>query len=222
MTNIFIIIPTLVIAGTPFAAFAHEGYVLNEAIAHFWGNPLALFIAAIFLGIVTGGAVYIRKKNAPLAFRWGVGVGAIIMFLLFALPGTAPSSSSLPETSQLSGAVATVYKSASCGCCGGYIEELERQGATVLVEVVDEKRLAEVKVEHGVAPEFQSCHTTIIDGYVVEGHVPIEAVAKLRAEKPAVRGITLPGMPSGTPGMPGPKFGPFEVKDLSGGAFMQI
>ncbi|OGZ06799.1 MAG: hypothetical protein A3C93_02435 [Candidatus Lloydbacteria bacterium RIFCSPHIGHO2_02_FULL_54_17] len=127
-----------------------------------------------------------------------------------------------PAEGSLIGAVATVYKSPTCGCCSGYIEELKRQGANVTVEMVDDRRLAEIKTEHGISPEHSSCHTSIIDGYVVEGHVPIEAVKKLITEKPAIKGITLPGMPSGTPGMAGPKLAPYEIKLLDGTIYLEI
>lgn len=218
-----LIISALVLGAIPPVALAHEGYLLDEAMAHLSREPLLMLTVALAAGALVGAALFLVKHNATLAFRAGAVSGAALALVFFTLANPASPQEPLAAKDRLlAGAVATVYKSASCGCCSGYIEELKRQGAAVAVEVVDDKRLAEIKTEHGVPEQLSSCHTSVIDGYVVEGHVPIEAVAKLRAERPAVKGIALPGMPSGTPGMPGPKFGPYEVKDLSGGEFMRI
>lgn len=119
----------------------------------------------------------------------------------------------------LQGANITMYKSPTCGCCGNYAAELKRQGANVTVEQISDDALAAKKQELGVRSDLQSCHTSVIDGYVIEGHVPIEAVAKLRAELPDIKGIALPGMPAGSPGMSGVKSGPFAVKTLMGDLF---
>ncbi len=98
---------------------------------------------------------------------------------------------------------ATVFKSPTCGCCSGWAEHLGERGFAV--ETRDMDSLDAVKRMLGVPDAFQSCHTAMIDGYVVEGHVPAEAIDKLLKERPKIRGIALPGMPIGTPGMPGPK-----------------
>lgn len=119
----------------------------------------------------------------------------------------------------LKGAKITVYKSPTCGCCSNYIAELRRQGAEVFVEEVSDAALAEKKAELGVRPELYSCHTALMGGYIIEGHVPIEAITKLRAERPDVKGIALPGMPTGSPGMSGIKSEPFVVQTLEGRPF---
>jgi len=124
-----------------------------------------------------------------------------------------------PVTGLLEKAKITVYKSPTCGCCGNYIAELKRQGADVLVEEISDVVLAEKKKELGIRPEFYSCHTSLMDGYVVEGHVPIEALVQLRTERPALIGIALPGMPAGSPGMSGVKIAPFAVQTLEGELF---
>lgn len=102
---------------------------------------------------------------------------------------------------------ATVYKDPNCGCCTGHAEVLRRHGYQVTV--VETDNIAAVKRTANVPDALQSCHTTLIDGYVVEGHVPVAAIDKLLAERPAVRGIALPGMPQGSPGMSGVKEEPF-------------
>ena len=107
----------------------------------------------------------------------------------------------------------TVYKSPTCGCCGGYINELEKNGYEV--KVVKEENMNLIKKQFGIPINMESCHTSVFEnGYIVEGHVPLEAVEKLLVEKPSIRGIALPEMPSGTPGMPGPKRGNYEIHTL--------
>lgn len=119
----------------------------------------------------------------------------------------------------LQGAAITMYKSPTCGCCGNYAAELKRQGANVTIEQISDAELAAKKQELGVRSDLQSCHTSVMDGYVIEGHVPMEAVAKLRSEHPDIAGIALPGMPAGSPGMSGVKSSPFAVKTLAGDMF---
>ena len=97
----------------------------------------------------------------------------------------------------------TMYKSASCGCCGIWAKYAEKEGFYVDVQVLDSVDLK--KQELGVPVEVSSCHTSVIEEYVVEGHVPVEVIDKLLEERPDIKGISLPGMPSGSPGMPGPK-----------------
>lgn len=107
---------------------------------------------------------------------------------------------------------ATLYKDPECHCCAGYAEYLEENGFEVIVKSTQE--ISAIKRVAGVPPELQSCHTAIIDGYVVEGHVPIGAVERLLAERPAIRGISLPGMPMGSPGMSGEKENPFTIYEI--------
>lgn len=98
---------------------------------------------------------------------------------------------------------AMVYKSPTCGCCKGWVRHLQMNGYKVTV--VDREDMEAVKDQLGVPAEMRSCHTARIDGYVVEGHVPVEAIDKLFSERPNAVGIASPGMPSGSPGMDGPK-----------------
>ncbi len=122
------------------------------------------------------------------------------------------------------GAAATIFKSSGCGCCGVYSQYMEKRGFNV--QVVDTEDLDSIKGKYKVPVSMQSCHTTVIENYFVEGHVPAEAIEKLLAEKPDIAGIAMPGMPSGSPGMPGSKRGPFMVyavnKDGSTAEFMRI
>ncbi len=93
-----------------------------------------------------------------------------------------------------------VYKSATCGCCKLWIKHMEDNG--FVVKSADVEDMDKVKADNGVPKAAASCHTGIVNGYVVEGHVPADAVLRLLKEKPAdVRGIAVPGMPVGSPGM---------------------
>lgn len=109
----------------------------------------------------------------------------------------------------------TVYKSSTCGCCGGYVSELKRKGFNV--KVINLDNMNSIKSEYNIPRHMQSCHTMIIGDYFVEGHVPIEAVNKLLSEKPDIDGIALPDMPSGSPGMPGSKRGLWKIYSLKDG-----
>ena len=106
----------------------------------------------------------------------------------------------------------TVHKSPSCGCCGAWIKHVEKAGYTVSVVNADD--LAPVKAKAGVPDELMSCHTAFVDGYVVEGHVPSEAIDRLLSLRPAVRGIAVAGMPDNSPGMPAPRPEPFAVMTI--------
>ncbi len=93
----------------------------------------------------------------------------------------------------------TVYKSPTCGCCEDWITHMEENG--YVVEAHDTNDLVALKTENHVPSQLQSCHTAIIDGYVIEGHVPAEDINQLLAERPDVTGLAVPGMPVGSPGM---------------------
>ena len=107
-----------------------------------------------------------------------------------------------------------LYKDPDCGCCADYAKYLEGEG--IPVRVKETTALAALRRLAGVPDKLASCHTTTIGAYVVEGHVPVAAIRKLLAEKPDIRGIALPGMPQGSPGMSGIKEGPFVVYEIGG------
>ena len=116
-----------------------------------------------------------------------------------------------------------VFKTPSCGCCYGYVLFLEKK--EFKVKQTDMRNLHAIKIKHNIPLEMQSCHTTILGKYFIEGHVPIEAINKLLKEQPDIDGIALPGMPIGTPGMPGEKKEPYVIYQLVNGkssVFMRI
>ena len=94
---------------------------------------------------------------------------------------------------------AKLYKNPECGCCENYAAYLRQNGFEV--EVIPSYDLAEISSKAGVPAEYEGCHTAFIEGYVVDGHVPMKAIEKLLKDRPAIAGITLPGMPMGSPGM---------------------
>ncbi len=96
---------------------------------------------------------------------------------------------------------ATLYKNPQCSCCEGYAAYLRENG--FMVEVKPSNDLAQISAEAGVPAEMEGCHTMFVDGYVVDGHVPADIVKKLVSERPKIAGITLPGMPMGSPGWAG-------------------
>ena len=104
---------------------------------------------------------------------------------------------------------AELYKNPQCGCCDEYAKILEQNGFEVSIKNTED--LMDVKKQAGVPETLAACHTMFVDGYVVEGLVPVDMVERLLKERPNIRGISLPGMPMGAPGMGGAKMEPFKV-----------
>ncbi|RZM82989.1 DUF411 domain-containing protein [Leptolyngbya iicbica LK] len=93
----------------------------------------------------------------------------------------------------------TVFRSPTCGCCSLWIDHMKEAGFTVRDEVTED--MTAIKQEYGLPQNLASCHTTIANGYVIEGHIPAADVQRLLTEKPDIAGIAVPGMPIGSPGM---------------------
>ncbi len=92
-----------------------------------------------------------------------------------------------------------VYKSPTCGCCKKWIAHLQQNGFNVTAK--DVRDVTPIKIKNGLTPQLASCHTALVDGYVIEGHVPASDIKRLLKERPAVKGLSVPGMPVGSPGM---------------------
>lgn len=123
-------------------------------------------------------------------------VGAAVVA---AIAATAWFRGAAPATSR---AVVEVWRSPSCGCCGAWVQYVERAGFDVNVHDTDD--LVPVMERNGVPQSLGSCHTATVGGYVIEGHVPADLIEKLLRERPAdVKGLAVPGMVSGSPGMEG-------------------
>ncbi len=114
---------------------------------------------------------------------------------------------------KVSGIQATYYKSISCGCCDVHSKYVSSKGFDVKINNFQD--ISAIKTDLGVPYELQSCHTAVIDGYFVEGHIPMGAIDKLLLEKPDIKGIAMPGMPSGSPGMPGTKTEDFVISAVN-------
>lgn len=110
----------------------------------------------------------------------------------------------------------TLYKNPQCACCEAYAEYLRDNAFTVTVKPTHDLTIMSRKA--GLPDDFQGCHLAFIDDYVVSGHVPVNIVNRLLGERPRIKGVTLPGMPMGSPGMTGEKTSPFTIYEISGGA----
>jgi hypothetical protein len=105
--------------------------------------------------------------------------------------------------------VIEVYKSANCGCCHLWVEHLRANGFTVKTH--DVANPSDYREKFGVPNALGSCHTAMAGGYAIEGHVPAVEIKRLLAERPKARGLAVPGMPLGSPGMDGPRKDPYDV-----------
>jgi hypothetical protein len=109
------------------------------------------------------------------------------------------------------GLLIEVFKSPTCGCCGNWVKHMQANG--FIVRTTDMNDLTQIKKSRGVPAAVESCHTAVVNGYVIEGHVPAADVHRLLKEKPAIAGIAVGGMPAGSPGMefPGTKAQAYNV-----------
>jgi hypothetical protein len=113
-----------------------------------------------------------------------------------------------------------VYKSPWCGCCEGWVDHMRASGFEVTVR--EQEDLSAIKRMSGVPEELESCHTAFVGGYAIEGHVPAGAIERLLAERPQVRGLAVPGMPIGSPGMEGADAEPYEVMTFTQGGATNV
>ena len=135
-----------------------------------------------------------------------------LLSVLLLIPTLALST---PAVAGESSRQATLYKNPQCGCCEGYADYLRENGFEVTVKPTHDLPL--LHRQHGVPEPLVGCHTTLVDGYVVEGHVPIGPLLRMLTERPAIKGISLPGMPAGSPGMFGERTKPFTIYEISEG-----
>jgi hypothetical protein len=106
-----------------------------------------------------------------------------------------------------------LYKNPNCGCCDAYAEHLEKNGFEV--KLINTNDMASIKEKHNIPENLEGCHTATIEGYVFEGLIPAENIKQVLNERTPVKGLSVPGMPVGAPGMPGNKKGPIHVYYLS-------
>lgn len=157
-----------------------------------------------------------NDKRKLLQMLRGLGVGAVMSGVALAL---LPLASAVAEEGEI-----TVFKSPYCGCCAKWVDYMRAAGFQVAVRDMDD--VTTVKRMAGVPAPLESCHTATVQGYVIEGHVPVEAVRRLLSGETGYRGLSAPGMPSGSPGMEGGTPEPYTVYgfDAKGNAeaFMSI
>ena len=135
----------------------------------------------------------------------------ILKLGLSSIAAASTSSWAAESASQI-----TLYKDAQCGCCEAYTGYLRDNGFTV--NVVETVHLPMMYARYGVPSAFQSCHLAMVDRYLAVGHIPVDVIKRMLAEKPGITGITLPGMPAGSPGMDGNKTEPFKIYALGDGS----
>jgi hypothetical protein len=144
--------------------------------------------------------------------RFAMNRRALLLLLIGGAAGiVAPSARAAGDSKKV-----TLYKDPQCGCCEGYANYL--RGNAFAVTIVPTHDLPLLDEKYGIPTDLQPCHISLIGGYVVGGHVPIEIVNRLLADKPRIAGITLPGMPLGSPGMSGEKTAPFKIYEISKGS----
>jgi hypothetical protein len=148
------------------------------------------------------------RTNEKFLYRRQFAAGALTLLLAAPLGFLRIASAEEKPAVQL-------YKNPQCSCCEGYAAYLRQHGYSVTTTPTHD--LALIRRRYGVPERLAGCHTMIIGDYVVEGHVPIGAVNKLLRELPKIRGISLPGMPEGSPGMTGEKTEPFTIYEISDG-----
>jgi hypothetical protein len=137
------------------------------------------------------------RLSANRITTWGLALGLLLLggWLLF------------QPLSQAADVV--VYKSPTCGCCNAWIRHLEAHGFKV--EVHDQLDMNPIKAELGVPMVYRSCHTAKVGNYVVEGHVPADLITRMLEDRPPIKGLAVPGMPMGSPGMEGPSKDAYQV-----------
>lgn len=144
----------------------------------------------------------------------GLALGGLALAGCSRAEQTASQTRQMAENEQIAGApkAMTVYRDPSCGCCEAWASIAQENGYQVAL--LDDPNMAAVKQRLGVPLEFASCHTAVVDDYVIEGHAPLDQVARILRERPSgLRGIAVPGMPVGSPGMevPDGTTEPFQV-----------
>lgn len=158
------------------------------------------------------------KKIAGIIMALAIIVGTGVFLIL-----RSPVSKEETSISSNSSKKVTVYKSPTCDCCSQYVSYLEKNGFQI--DTIIDSDISPIKSKHKIDRDMESCHTVVIENYFVEGHVPIDAINKLLAERPDIDGISLPKMPPGSPGMPGLKREPFKIygiKDGNAKKFMNL
>ena len=132
-----------------------------------------------------------------------------IGFAVFALVTASTGALNFIPAAAADKPVITVYKGRYCGCCSAWIEHLKKSGFETRVQEVSDT--TPYREKYGVPEALGSCHTAVVGGYAIEGHVPAADIMRLLRERPKATGIAVPAMPMGSPGMPGPRKDSYET-----------
>lgn len=135
-------------------------------------------------------------------------IGAIIVLAVLGFVFVSDESEAINLSEDYGVDSMVIYKSPTCGCCDLYSSYIRKYGAEVTVKNIE--NMEEIKEKYNIPSSVYSCHTTVMEGKVVEGHIPVEGIVAL-LENDSVSNIGMPGMPSGSPGMPGAKSSPFTI-----------
>ena len=154
--------------------------------------------------------------SMKLFLRWttaGASVAALVVGAALLSPKPANLSAS---DEALAPVEVIVYKSPTCGCCSKWVDHMTASGFKVIAH--DTSNMQAVKTRLGVPDGMASCHTSVVNGYVIEGHVPAADIQRLLRDKPKVAGLAVPGMVMGSPGMEGGRSDPYNVVTFGTGA----
>jgi hypothetical protein len=142
-------------------------------------------------------------------FRWAtIAASAAILSIGVGILSSRPGTLSAADAA-LAPIEVTVYKSPTCGCCSKWVDHMTASGFKVIAH--DTNNMQAVKTKLGVPEAMVSCHTSVVNGYVIEGHVPAADIQRLLRDKPKVAGLAVPGMVMGSPGMEGNRSDPYNV-----------
>lgn len=161
------------------------------------------------------------NSSALKGLAGGIGIGVLVVGAVMLMrpspsaftpisaeppPAEAPAAAAAaaPTAANVvpaAGTTVEVFKTATCGCCGSWVQYMREQGFTVVVKDVSDDQLNRVNAANGVPKALESCHTALVHGYVVEGHVPAEDILRMLDQRPKIAGLTVPGMVQGPPGM---------------------
>jgi hypothetical protein len=162
------------------------------------------------------------KYTAPvdkIRFEPGSSTGRMKRRTILSAAAMVAAAATLPAAAKAALPRIEVYKDPNCGCCGAWVDHLKAAG--FLVKVTEVSDPGAVRKRHGIPDQYGSCHTGVVAGYALEGHVPADDVKRLLAQKPPGAGLAVPGMPVGAPGMEvGARKDPFKVLfiDKAGGS----
>lgn len=205
------ILSTATIFVAPLFTQAHDSEHITSAWYQETGVIVLAISALIAIAFLLHGIMK-RKRNYVIAPAIALAL-VITSYVGFNAINKVEYEPQLTVANFGDGQAVTLYKSPNCGCCSGHAKALEEAGFSVTIEETND--LSTIKRAHNIPVNGESCHTSVIGDYVVEGHVPLEAIERLLDEKPAIAGIGLAGMPIGTPGMPGRKLAPYEVYQMT-------